>query len=86
MIRIRELKTEDLPGYTMKEVRDWITKQLSIPMGMDLIVEGYLIDDVSSPIEMVYKKLVNKDESKQPPLLGQPDTFRVIYRLRGFFG
>jgi hypothetical protein len=69
MIRIRELKTEDLPGYTMKEVRDWITKQLSIPMGMDLIVEGYLIDDVSSPIEMVYKKLVNKDESKHNPIL-----------------
>lgn len=39
IIPVREVKTEDLPGFTMKEVRDWISKQLRIPMAMDLIVD-----------------------------------------------
>ena len=45
MVTVRELKTEELPGYTMKEVKDWITQHLPIAMGMDLIVEGWLIND-----------------------------------------
>jgi hypothetical protein len=35
---------------------------------------------------MVYKKLVEPDDGSKPLNPGQHDTFRVIYRLRGFFG
>jgi hypothetical protein len=35
---------------------------------------------------MVYKKLVRPDDGSKPLNPGQHDTFRVIYRLRGFFG
>lgn len=71
----------------MKEVKDWVTQHLPIAMGMDLIVEGWLINDESVPIEMVYKKLVAKEEGKLPPqLFGQLETFKVIYRPRGIFG
>jgi hypothetical protein len=55
-------------------------------MPMDLIVEGHIINNVDVPIEMVYKKLVRPDDGSKPLNPGQHDTFRVIYRLRGFFG
>lgn len=45
----------------MKEVKDWIVQHMPIAMGMDLIVEGFLINDESVPIEMVFKKLVAKE-------------------------
>lgn len=87
MLKVRELKTEELPGYTMKEVKDWVTQNLPVVMGLDLIVEGWLINDDNVPIEMVYKKLVAKEEGKLPrQLFGQLETFKVIYRPRGIFG
>ena len=54
-------------------------------MPFDLIVDKYIIDNLDLPIEVVYKKIVNKEVKKK---IGaqQYDFMKVIYRLQGFFG
>ena len=51
----------------------------------DLIVDKYIIDSLDLPIEVVYKKIANKEVKKK---IGsqQYDFMRVIYRMQGFFG
>jgi hypothetical protein len=72
----------------MRSLHEWVTDQLK-KMGQDLpfdlIVDKYIIDNLDLPIEVVYKKIANKEVKKK---IGsqQYDFMRVIYRLQGFFG
>jgi hypothetical protein len=54
-------------------------------MPFDLIVEGKIIDELDMSLEIIYKKIVQKEAKRQ---IGNKtyDFFRVIYRIQGIFG
>jgi len=54
-------------------------------MMFDLIVEKNIIDNMDLSLEIVYKKIVQKQVQKQ---IGNKsyEFFRVIYRIQGIFG
>jgi hypothetical protein len=54
-------------------------------MAFDLIVDKYIIDNLDLPIEVVYKK-INQKEVKKKIGLQTYDFMRVIYRIQGIFG
>lgn len=60
---VREVKSENLSGDSMRSLHEWVTEQLR-KMGQDLpfdlIVDKYIIDNLDLPIEVVYKKIANK--------------------------
>ena len=64
----------------MKDVHDWIMAQMRQKMPIDLIVEDKIVDELSTPIEMVHKKLYPQVQGKAPV-----ETIKVIYRVRGLF-
>ena len=60
---VREVKTENLNGDTMRSLHEWITEQLkkmNQDLPFDLIVDKYIIDNLDLPIEVVYKKIAQK--------------------------
>jgi len=72
----------------MKSLHEWVTEQLkkmNQDLPFDLIVDKYIIDNLDLPIEVVYKKIAQKEVKKK---IGshQYDFMRVIYRMQGFFG
>ena len=54
-------------------------------MPFDLIVQSNIIDNMDLSLEIVYKKIVQKQAKRQ---IGNKsyDFFRVIYRIQGIFG
>jgi hypothetical protein len=54
-------------------------------MPFDLIVDKFIIDILDLPIEVVYKKIAQKEIKK---MVGkkQYEFMRVIYRIQGIFG
>ena len=56
-----------------------------IDMPFDLIAEGKIIDNLDLSLEIVYKKIVQKESKRQ---IGNKtyDFFKVIYRIQGIFG
>lgn len=54
-------------------------------MPFDLIVENNIIDNLDLSLEIIYKKIVQKESKRQ---IGNKayDFFRVIYRIQGIFG
>jgi len=84
---VREVKTEDLNGDTMRALSEWVTnelKKINQYMAFDLIVDKYIIDNLDLPIEVVYRKIAQKEVKKKIGLQ-QYDFMRVIYRIQGIF-
>jgi hypothetical protein len=54
-------------------------------MPFDLIVENNIIDNLDLSLEIIYKKIVQKESKRQ---IGNKtyDFFKVIYRIQGIFG
>jgi len=54
-------------------------------MAFDLIVENNIVDNLELSLEIIYKKIVQKEVKRQ---IGNKtyDFFRVIYRIQGIFG
>jgi hypothetical protein len=72
----------------MRALHEWVTEQLkklNQDMPFDLIVDKFIIDNLDLPIEVVYKKIAQKEAKKQ---IGNTtyDFLKVIYRMQGFFG
>jgi hypothetical protein len=69
-------------------LHEWITEEirkLGQDMPFDLIVENNIIDNLDLSLEIIYKKIVQKESKRQ---IGNKayDFFRVIYRIQGIFG
>lgn len=87
-IPVREVKSEDLKGDTIGALREWVTDEMvkmNQFMPFDLIVEKSFIDNQDLSLEIVYRKIVQKECKKN---IGNKtyDYFRVIYRIQGVFG
>ncbi len=54
-------------------------------MAFDLIVENNIVDNLELSLEIIYRKVVQKEAKRQ---IGSKtyDFFRVIYRIQGIFG
>jgi len=54
-------------------------------MAFDLIVENNIVDNLDLSLEIIYRKIVQKEVKRQ---IGNKtyDFFRVIYRIQGIFG
>lgn len=54
-------------------------------MPFDLIVENNIIDNLDLSLEIIYRKIVQKENKR---LIGSQsyDFFKVIYRIQGIFG
>lgn len=84
----REIKSEDLKSDTIGGLHEWITEEirrLGQDMPFDLIVENNIIDNLDLSLEIIYKKIVQKENKRQ---IGSQvyDFFKVIYRIQGIFG
>jgi hypothetical protein len=85
---IREVKSEDLQGDTIKALHDWIYNELvklNQAMPLDIIVEKNIIDNMDFPIELVYQKIA-ENKSKKTVGNKEYDYFKVIYRIQGILG
>lgn len=65
---IREVKSEDLQGDTIKALHDWVYAELvklNQAMPLDIIVDKNIIDNMDLPIELVYQNICeNKSKRK----------------------
>jgi hypothetical protein len=85
---IREVRSEDLSGETIRSLHDWVhgeLEKLNQDMKLDIIVDKYIIDNMDCPIEVVYQHLAENKARKQ---VGDKEYefFKVVYRIQGILG
>jgi hypothetical protein len=85
---VREIRSEDLQGDTIRALIDWVYNELiklDQAMPLDIIVEKNIIDNIDLPIEVVYQHIA---ENKSKKTIGNKvyEYFRVIYRVQGILG
>lgn len=82
------MKSEDLKSDTIGGLHEWITSEIrkqGQDMPFDLIVENNIIDNLDLSLEIIYRKIVQKESQRH---IGSQtyEFFKVIYRIQGIFG
>ncbi len=72
----------------MRDLSEWVAgelRRIESDMPFDLIVDKFIVDNLDLPLEVVYRKIWQKEVKRN---IGEEEynVMKVVYRIQGIFG